>query len=178
MQNGSAFTAFINETINELSGMQVVAYYAEPLPAAPDGRFQQIITRFSAASPTEREQFQQALNERQRSLFGIFGHRAATLAARTEEIAWLKAGLIGAAISNYIIPEKRRVEMSLAVFHHVARKLNQPPVDLFEETAVYASDAFAPTLLAFGRKAAINLSSYGWRELKTDDGIKYKFEWG
>lgn len=33
-------------------------------------------------------------------------------------------GLIGMVIANYIIPQNRQVEISLAVFHHSARRLS------------------------------------------------------
>ncbi|MCB8922095.1 MAG: hypothetical protein H6662_10965 [Ardenticatenaceae bacterium] len=130
MQNGNAFHGFMEEALAYLGQMQVMAYYRQPLPAEADERLAAMAMRLLVAAPEEREQFQQALAPEQRSLFGIFGHRAATLAMRNGEREWLLWGLVGTAVSNYTIPPKRNVEVGLAVFHHVARKLGVNTVDL------------------------------------------------
>jgi hypothetical protein len=35
----------------------------------------------------------------------------------------------------------------------------------------------AARLLSFGNKPDVTLKQYGWREIKTPDGVRYKFEW-
>ena len=177
MNNGNAFNAFLKEVQDQLTGLKVIDYYAQPFPSEMDARFAQMVTRFMGASADERERFSAALTQQQRSLFGIYGHREATLAARNESHEQLLSGLVATAVSNFTIPQRRRVQVSLAVFHHVARKLEMNPIDLFEETAVYATDEFAQILLAFSRRADVTLKKYGWEEQKTDDGVKYKFGW-
>jgi hypothetical protein len=178
MKNGNAFSAFINDTMNLLSALNVVEYYAASIPATTDEQLRAIIGRFMAATPEERETFQSTLTKEHRSLFGIYGHRAATIAARKDSSAWLLSGLVSAAIANYTIPIKRQVEVGLAVYHHVARKLNLKPIDLFEEAAVYAAADIARQFLTFGRRGDVTLSKFGWQELKTQDGVKYKFKYG
>ncbi|KAA3664700.1 MAG: hypothetical protein DWQ04_04440 [Chloroflexi bacterium] len=178
MKNGDAFNAFLQETQQYLVGLQVITYYAAELPSEIDDRFGTVIARFMDVDADKRSRFLTALNESERALFGIYGHRAATLAARQESRKKLLQGLVGMTIANYTIPEKRRVEVALAVFHHVARKLETSPIELFEDAAVFANDDFAAILLAFSRKPDVTLRGYGWRELKTPDGVKYKFEWG
>ncbi len=178
MKNGDEFNSFLQETQQYLAGLQVISYYAAELPSDADDRFSAIIGRFMDTDAEKRLRFLAALNESERALFGIYGHRAATLAARHESRPQLLEGLVGMTIANYTIPEKRRVEVALAVFHHVARKLNTNPIELFEDAAVFAGDDFAVRLLAFSRKPDVTLQGYGWRELKTPDGVKYKFEWG
>lgn len=179
MHNGDAFRAFTEEVITELSQVTAVDYYVQPMPSELDGRVQAIITRFIAATATERDQFQQSLPSEIRSLFSIFGHRAATLAARNQSADrksadWLQTGLIGFTIANYIIPKKRKVELGLAVYHHVARKLELNPIDLFETAAQFGSPEIAIHLLTYGRRTDITLIKFGWQELKTPDGVKYK----
>ena len=98
------------------------------------------------------------------------------MAAREESRDWLLSGLIGNAIGNTIIPERRRIEVGLVVYMHVARKLAINPIDLFEEAAVYATAEFATTLHQFGRRGNVTLQQFGWKELKTPDGLKYKFD--
>lgn len=178
MRNGDAFNAFLQETQQYLAGLQVISYYAAELPSDSDKRLSAIISRFTDVNAEKRVRFLTALNQSERALFGIYGYRAATLAARHESRPQLLQGLVGMVIANFIIPEKRRVEVSLAIFHHVAQKLKMSPIELFEEAAVYASDDFAAKLLVFSRKPDVTLRGYGWLELKTPDGVKYKFDWG
>lgn len=177
MKNGDAFTAFLQETQQYLAGLQVVTYYAADLPSEPDERLAQIVDRFMESEAEKRERFLSGLNDTERSLFGIYGHRAATLAARCGSRAQLLSGLVGAVIANHVIPEKRRVDVALAVFYHVARKLELNPIELFEDTAVFAANDFAHHLLTFVRQPHITLGRYGWTELKTPDGVKYKFNY-
>lgn len=178
MQNGNTFSAFINEVIQLLDEKKVVDYYTEPLPASTDEMLLGYCQRFMLASAPQRQQFQAALEQEHRSLFGIFGHRAATLAVRQQSPDWLISGLVGTIISNYIIPPKRNVEVGLAVFHHCARKLDITPADLFAQAARFADFDLATRLLTFGSRADITLSQFGWQELKTSEGVKYKFSWG
>lgn len=178
MKNGNAIHTFIDDTIALLGDIDVVTYFAEPLPCAVDEQIRRIVFRFTAVTPPERAQFQDALPPEHRSLFGIYGHRAATIAARQNDLDWLRSGLTGFAIANYTIPQKRKVEVGMAVYLHVAQKLGVNPVDLFEETAVYAAPTMAAELLAFGRRPDVTLHKYGWQELKTPDGVKYKFNYG
>lgn len=177
MKNGNAIHTFIDDTIALLGDIDVVAYFAEPLPYTVDEQIRGIVSRFTAVTPAERTQFQESLAPEHRSLFGIYGHRAATIAARREDLDWLRSGLTGFAIANYTIPEKRKVEVGMAVYLHVAQKLGLNPVDLFEETAVYAAPAIATEMLAFCRRPDVNLNKFGWQELKTRDGVKYKFNY-
>ncbi len=177
MDNGNAFQGFIEDAVAFLQQLQVIDYYQESLPGELDERLAAMVDRLMAATPTERERFQQALAPGQRSFFGIFGHRAATLAMRYEDRGWLLRGLVGTAVANYTIPPKRNVEVALAVFHHVARKLGVNTVDLFDEAAAFGDEAIAAHLRTFGRRSNVRLGSYGWREVKTSEGVKYQFSW-
>jgi hypothetical protein len=97
---------------------------------------------------------------------------------RQESRDWLLSGLIGAVISNYVVPEKRNVEVGMAIFHHCARKLNIPPAEIFAEAARFAAFDLATRLITFGNRSDVILSKFGWQELQTADGVKYKFNWG
>ncbi len=178
MQNGTEFTAFVEDVVRFLEGKKSVAYYQEPLPSPTDEEMAGIVGRFVAATPEQREQFLRSLTNRQRALFGIYGHRAATLAVRQKlgRQALLYA-LVGAAIANYQIPQKRRVELALAVYHHCARVLGFHPAELFAAAAEYASPEMAEMMRSFGKRGDVTLSKFGWRELKTPDGVRFKFEW-
>lgn len=178
MQNGTSFHAFVKEANQLLADVSLVDYYAQPLPAALDDSFQLMVQKFMLLTAVERQQFQEALAAEKRSLFGIFGHRAATLAARQQAEGWLRHGLVGFAIANFAIPERRKVEVGMAIYHHVAGKLGLNPLELFEDTAVYAAADIAAELLAFGRRQDVSLSRYGWQELKTAEGVRYKFNYG
>lgn len=177
MQNGSAFRAFTEDAHLFLSDLKVVVYYTESLPCATDERLRQIVDRFWRGTAVEREQFQLALAQQQRSLFGIYGHRAATLAVRQNSRDWLLSGLIGAVLANYVIPPRRNVEVSLAVYHHCARKIGASPVALFDEAAEAAQPELAHKLHNFGRRADVHLKQFGWQEQKTAEGVLYKFSW-
>ncbi|MCA9916432.1 MAG: hypothetical protein KC445_00700 [Anaerolineales bacterium] len=177
MQNGNAFRAFTDDARQFLAGLNVVTYYTESLPVDTDERFRQIIEQFLRGTAVEQVQFQQSLAAEQRSLFGIYGHRAATLAVRQNSRDSLFSGLVGAVIANYVIPPKRNVEVSLAVYHHCARKLDVSPVDLFDEAAEFAQPNLAQKMHNFGRRGDINLKHFGWQEQKTPEGVRYKFSW-
>ncbi len=184
MQNGNSFSAFQNEVKTFLSNKKVIEYFTEKLPSSADDYVFGYCQRFMALPAPEREQFQDRLEKSHRSLFGIFGHRAATIAARKSDEKdedseeWLLAGLIGAIISNYVIPERRNVEVGLAVYHHCARKLGISPPELFTDAARFANMDLAVRIIAFGKRADVRLDRFGWQELKTDDGVKYKFNYG
>lgn len=177
LPNGDAFRAFTAVSTAYLADWQVIDYYRQPLPSEVDERLAAMVDRLLTAAPAERVRFQQALPAAQRALFGIFGHRAATLAVRQAARDWLLRGLVGTAVANYVIPPRRNVDVSLALFHFCARKLGVNTVDLFDEAAAAAGEAIADHLRAFGRRSDVRLVSYGWRELKTPDGVQYKFEW-
>jgi hypothetical protein len=178
MQNGNLFSAFTNEVVQFLDDRQLFDYYKEPLPSPTDETLFGYCQRFMLASAPQRQQFQEALAQEPRSLFGIYGHRAATLAARQASRDWLLSGLVGAIISNYVIPPRRNVEAGLAVFYHCAQKLGIAPSELFAEAARFASITLATRLLSFGNRADVTLSQFGWQELKTSAGVTYKFSWG
>ena len=178
MQNGNAISAFTHEVIQFLNDKKVVDYYAEAIPSPTDEMILGFCQRFMLLAAPQRLQFQQALKPEHRSLFGIFGHRAATLAVRQNSQDWLGSGLVGAIISNYIIPPKRNVEVGLAVFHHCARKLAIMPTELFAEAARFADMELATRLLAFGNRSDVVLSKFGWQELNTPEGVRYKFNYG
>ena len=177
MKNGNAFRTFLDESVQYLSGLKVVIYYAEPLPSATDERLRGMVDQFLRQTAVEQEQFQQTLAQEHRSLFGIYGHRAATLAVRQNNQAWLHSGLVGAVIANYVVPPKRNVDISLAVYHHCAQKIGVSPAELFAQAAHYARPPLAQKLLAFGRRGDIHLKKFGWQEQKTPEGIRYKFFW-
>lgn len=177
MQNGNAFRAFVEETQRYLADKKVIDYYREPLGEAMDLRLDAIVKQFMASTSEQREFFQAELLPEQRSLFGIYGHRAATRAMRAESGDLLLMGLVATAVANYEIPEKRRVEVGWAVFHHCARQLDIAPPDLFTQAADYATPDLVPRLVAFGNRADVNLGSFGWKELKTPAGIVFKFDW-
>jgi len=178
MDNGDRILVFIATTAQLLAGKTVLGYYREPLPSSMDRELSDLIARFTRFDQARRETFLRSLPDGTRSLFGIFGHRAATLSVRESSPDWLRNGLIGAVIANYLVPDKRKVEVSLAVYHHCARQLGINTVDLFEEVASYATPSFADTLIRFGRRSDVTLKKFGWRERQTPEGVKYTFSWG
>jgi hypothetical protein len=105
----------------------------------------------------------------------LFGHRAATLAMRRQERAWLRPGLLGAALANYETADRRGITTGLAIYHHVARKLGINTVDLFDDVAACVPGEVVGLLREFGRRGDVRLAKFGWRELQTADGIRYKF---
>lgn len=178
MENGDRILAFIEATTRLLAGKTVLDYYREPLPSSIDRDLSGLIAQFIQFDEARRETFLKSLPDETRSLFGIFGHRAATLSVRESSPDWLREGLVGAVIANYLVPDKRKVEVSLAVYHHCARKLGINSVDLFEAAASYATPGFAESLIRFGRRSDVTLKKFGWRERLTPEGVKYTFSWG
>lgn len=178
MKNGTEIRAFIEESIQYLDGVDVKTFYAEELPSATDDRLGTMVARFMADKPGDRALFHQLISVQQRAVFGIFGHRAATLAAREESREQLRVALAAAGIANYEVPQNRRVEVALAVYYHCARKLGINTVDLFVEAGSWTSRETAVLFQQYGRRSDVTLAKFGWREIKTPDGIRFKFSWG
>lgn len=175
--NGRAFQAYLEGAQAALDGITVIAYYQQPLPSALDEQLAAIAGAFTALPVALRERFMAALSARERSLLGVFGHRAATLAVRGGDPERLRLGLIGNAIANFAIPEKRDSARALAVFYHCARKLDLEPATVFDEAAAFAGEEMAGRMRAFGRREDVTLGQFGWREVRTDEGLRYTFEW-
>ncbi len=175
--NGRAFQAYLEGARTVLDGVTAIDYYQSLLPAPLDERLAAIAGAFAALAAPERERFMATLSPQQRALFGLFGHRAATLAVRQTDPERLRLGLVGSVIANYDIPDKRNVDVGLAVYHHCARKLELNPQEVFDEAAGLASDEMAERLRAFGRRADVTLKQFGWREIRGEEGVRYKFEW-
>jgi hypothetical protein len=175
--NGQAYRAYLEVALAVLDRLTAIDYYPSPLPSPADEALAEIVSAFTAWPPSVRERFLAALPSDKRGLFGIFGHRAATLAVRQSDPDRLRLGLVGSAVANYDPPPDRNVEVALAVFYHCARKLEMDPAELFDEAAEFTSDETATRMRAFGRRAGLTLKQFGWREIKTPDGVRYKFEW-
>lgn len=175
--NGQALIAYLEGARKALNGLSVVDYYRYPLPSELDNRLREITRAFSAFSLPQRSEWITGLTALERSLFGIFAHRAATIAIRQADPDWLRLGLMGNVIANYEIPPKREVVRSLAIFYHCAQQMNISPRDLFDEAASFAGEEMARHLRSFGRRTDVSLKQYGWREVRSPDGITFKFEW-
>ena len=175
--NGHAFQAYLEGARAVLNGVTAIDYHQSPLPAPLDELLAAIIGAFTALAAPERERFMAALSDGQRALFALFGHRAATLAVRRADPEQLRLGLVGNVIANYAIPDKRHVDVALAVYYHCARKLELNPQAVFDEAAQFATAEMAARLRAFGRRTDVTLRQFGWREIRSEEGVRYKFEW-
>jgi hypothetical protein len=173
--NGTDFHTFLNETAVFLAEQNRLNYYRAPLPDEVDQRLADVCRRYLAATADQRQQFLDQIESKQRALLALFGHRAATLAMRQEERTWLRLGLLGAALAHVETAERPQATVSLAVYHHVARRLGVNTVDLFDEIAACVPEEMAHLLRQFGRRGDVRLAKFGWRELKTADGVSYKF---
>lgn len=176
MKNGDAFHAFIEETAVFLHDYTVLDYYREPLGGDTDERMGEVVARYGAATAVQRERFLATMEKGALSLFGIYGHRAATMAVRQQSRELLLRGLVAMGIANHVVPPGRNVEVAVCIFHHCARKLGISPVELFDEAAQVAPPHMTTFFEEFGRQADVTLRRYGWQELKTPEGVRYK--WG
>ena len=175
--NARAFQAYLAGAGAVLQSVTAIGYHQMALPAPLDGLLAEIVGAFTALAAPERAQFMAALSASERALFALFGHRAATLAVRSGDADQLRLALVGSVIANYDIPDRRNVDVALAVFHHCARKLELNPQEVFDEAAQYATAAMAERLRAFGRRTDVPLRQFGWREIRGEEGVRYKFEW-
>lgn len=175
--NGNATYSLLEESQALLGGRTVLDYYRQRMPSPTDEHIEQLLERGMALPPAERDRWMARLTPELRSLFGIYSHRAASLAIREESADRLRSGLMAAVVANFVIPEKRNVDPLLALLHHVATELEIDPGPLFTEAAGIASEEFAEHLRDFAGKHDLVLSRYGWREIRTPDGIQYKFDW-
>jgi len=176
-QNGNELAAYVAELSEYLTPFSALSYFREPLPSAVDERLDTAVSDYMTLSPAQRDQIAAALPGTIRSLFGIYGHRAATRALRVKDSDLLLRGLVAAAISNYEVPPGRRVEVGLAVYHHCARRLDLNPADMFALAADYATADLVPLFISFGRRADVTLKQFGWQERQTDEGVLISFGW-
>ncbi|MCL4803394.1 MAG: hypothetical protein KJ046_03785 [Anaerolineae bacterium] len=175
--NGQAYRAYLESALSVLDQLSIVDYIALPMPAPADELLAKVVSAFTGWPVVVRDQFLAGLPSDKLGLFGIFGHRAATLAVRNNDADLLRLGMIGNVIANTPIPANRNVDAALAVFHHCARKLETDPQTLFVDVAQFAAEDMAERLIAFGRRDDVSLKQFGWREIKTPEGVRYKFEW-
>jgi hypothetical protein len=175
--NGNASHVFIEQARMTLDQLNALDYYRQVLPSNADTQLYDILTWYRAAPRPERDAFIAALSESQRALFGLFAHRAATLAVRLESAVWLEMAMLASVITNATIPESRNIDLQLAVLHHCAQKLGRSPVELFDWAATYAADPLASQLEQFGRRDDISLKRFGWVERRTPDGVTFSYLW-
>ncbi len=177
MKNGTEFRTFVEETAVFLQETAVLDYFRHPLPGPLDERMGQIVDRFMAASPEQRGLFLAALGKSQRSLLGIWGHREATMGMREASRERLLRGLVGTAVAHHEL-DRGSLEAALAVPYHIARKMGVNTVDLYDEAAGFVSGDIGEALQRYGRRSDVGLRQYGWREIKTPAGVKYKISPG
>ena len=177
MKNGTALQALSDELNQYSRDHNALDYYQQPIPSALDSRLDEAVNKFTAADAVDREAFESSLTPATRSLFGIYGHRAATRALRKESADYVRLGLAAAVIANYVVPDNRRLEFSLVVYYHSAAKLGIDPPELFTEAAGYAAHDLAIQLVTFGNRADVTLKKYGWKEIDSPEGILFKFNW-
>lgn len=174
--NGQAYRAYLESALAILEELEAEEYLPSELPAVADEALAEIVSAFTAWPLPVRERFVANLPPKKRGLFGLFGHRSATLAVRGKNGEQLRLGLIGNIIANSPIPPNRNVDAALAVFYHCAKKLGMEPQTLFDDSAQFATEDMAARLIEFGRRADVTLKQYGWREIRTPEGVCYKFE--
>ena len=177
MKNGTEFRTFVEETAVFLTETAVLDYFRQPLPGPLDERMGQIVRRYMAASPAQRELLLAALDKSRRALFGIYGHREATMGMREESRERLLRGLVSTAVAHHNL-DRSSLDAALAVPHHIARKMELNTVDLFDEAAGFVGDEIGNYLKGYGRRSDVGLRKYGWREIKTPAGVKYKVSAG
>lgn len=175
--NGNAFHAFIEDARATLDSQTALDYYQQDLPSDADTRLYDIVQTVRDADAPQRQAFISSLSEPQRALFGLFAHRAATLAVRLESPDWLENAILASVIANTPVPESRNIDLQLAILHHCARKLNRSPIELFDWAATYAAEPLAAHLEQFGRRDDIALKKFGWVERRTPDGVRYAYQW-
>jgi hypothetical protein len=175
--NGQAYQAYLEKALEVLANLTSIEYYQTSLPSTTDQALAEIVSAFTAWPAPKRERFIESFPGDRRALFGIFGHRAATLAVRRAEAEWLRLGLVGNVIANFQIPPNRNLDSAFVVYYHCARKLGIDPVTLFDEAAEYATDDLAAFMKTFSRRKDVTLKQFGWREVKTQEGVRYKFDW-
>jgi hypothetical protein len=137
-----------------------------------DGQVARLCADLQEASPFHREVFLSALTDRQRTIVGRYGVRAATLALREHSIPRLRSGLIALVLSGSAARDERDFMVGAAVHHHVARQLGRDPAVLFDDAAAYAGPA-KELLQAFGHRQDVTLEAFGWREVATEHGPKF-----
>jgi hypothetical protein len=137
-----------------------------------DSQVARICADLQKASPVHREVLLSALTDRQRTIIGRYGVRAATLALRERSIPRLRSGLVALVLSGSAASDARDFMVGAAVHHHVALQLGLDPTVLFDEAAAYAGPA-AEALRAFGRRQDVTLERFEWREVATEHGPRF-----
>lgn len=175
--NGNALQAHIEATQAALDGLSALDYYRQPMPSQTDAELFDVVRWYRQAGPAHRAAFDNHLTPPQRAFFGLFAHRAATLAVRLNTVEWLEIAFLASILANQDVPASRNIDLQLAVLHHCARKLEQSPLSLFDWAATFAEAPLSAHYEQFGRRDDISLKQYGWVERRTPDGVAYTYKW-
>jgi hypothetical protein len=169
--NDDDFLESATEAASVLDAISLGRYDTDVGAAATtiDSQVAGICADLHQASPVQREVLVSALTDRQRTIIGRYGMRAATLALRERSIPRLRSGLIALVLSGSAASDARDFMVAAAVHHHVALQLGQDPAELFDEAATYAGPA-GELLQAFGRRQDVTLKAFAWREVATEHG--------
>jgi hypothetical protein len=172
--NDDDFSESATEAASVLDAISLRRYDVDVGAAATltDSQVARICADLQKAAPVHREVFLSALTDRQRTIIGRYGMRAATLALREGSIPRLRSGLVALVLSGSAASDARDFMVGAAVHHHVALQLGLDPAVLFAEAAAYAGPA-GELLQAFGRRQDVTLEAFGWREVTTEHGPKF-----
>lgn len=154
-------------------------FYDNPqLPCDADRAVMEVVDGFTKATPAEREQFIEAVPNKDAGFFLSFAVRMATLGVREKSVTRVRQGLIAVVIENFR-RDSREDLMTLAPLNDAAGRVGADPVDLFDEAASYATPDVAEKLKTFVRRHPDlkSLRVMGFSAQDTPQGFQYVFRW-
>jgi len=147
----------------------------KPMPCELDDDFNAMISMFSQASQTEREEMLKQIDGKTADALAAFGWRMAVWGARLNSRELLLKGLIALVMDGGKMDIRDTINV-MPVLYHSAVKINVDPQTLFDEAAAYYPNDAARILNKFPKRKPEerSLQAFFYVEVSTPEGIDYK----
>jgi hypothetical protein len=146
-------------------------------PAAADSIVTCLCHEYRTRSPIARSFIRSGVDFERGWTLLTFSKRAAILAVRQGVADLIRDSLIAHAIEDLAAEDVRDNMVALGLVFHCARTVHPQPEGVFREVAQMAGPPIAQLLMDFVRRPDLEriLSAMGWLEVRTEQGVGYRW---
>lgn len=158
-----------------LSSEHTAGYDLTLQPSTIDTTVKQLIDRYSALAPADREAFLTPFSMDQSFTLLLFAIRMAMLAVREHSTQRIVDGLMALVIEDCRL-DWREVLIVCSLLNHSAQLIGADATALFDRAAGMASPTTAEHLRGFVRRdpGLQRVESFGWRASGSGAGFRYE----
>lgn len=151
-------------------------YAPRAIPGPRDAEIADLIS--AVATRDDFDSLASGLDLRSSRILNLFAKRAASLAVRTGDVAWIQLGLRGALLSS-TAEDYREIARTNSLLYRASEIVGSDPVELFESAAAIASSdaAEAARLFAHADESARSITVMGYTEGSDGDGFRFISSW-